>query len=395
MARRPFGYARFRLGFCLAVLLTALCAGGSRRLAAQWEGSAGATARYYPTELDRRPSAETDVTAQATAFFSWAGGDQSLRLTPFVRIDPDTRGRSRVDLLDAVWEIQGATWEVVLGMQVMSWGVLESTSIVDVINQRDHASDALRPLKLGQPLVGLRLFTGIGSFEAYAIPWIRPREWDGREATIRTDLPFDPDASRFEEDGFSRHVAWAGRWSHFFGPVDLAVSHFLGTDRAPRPSLASRAGAIVVPFYEHIHQTGLEMQWTRGTWLVKLEAVHRVGGGANDAAVGGGVEYAVGDYLSVFAEYTYDDRPSFLARNIDRDAFVGARLLTQDWTVTVGGFVDTRAWTTVASGAATRRLGTSTTVTLDGRARFGDEAEEPRFSQRLDTNVALRVSTFF
>ena len=179
------------------------------------------------------------------------------------------------------------------------------------------------------------------------------------------------------------------------GGVDVAVSHFQGTDRAPRAHAPPGAAGPVVPYYERIDQTAIEVQWLHGSWIVKLEALRRAGGDEASGAIAGGVEYAFADYLSVFAEYVADDRPGFMSVTLDREAFVGARLLTQDWTLTLRGFGDPTRERALVDMTATRRLGSATTVTLDSRAVLGDPANEPLYSLQLDPYLELRVARFF
>ena len=391
----PPGPLRLLRGLAPSAVAVAVAAAGAARADAQWEGSTSAVLRHYPTARADLPAWEVAWTGQATRRFSWGEGAQLLTVTSFVRTDPDTFERSRVDLLDAAWERLGERWELLVGAKVVSWGVVESTALVDVINQRDYASDALQPLRMGQPVAGGRLFLGVGTVEAYLLPWHRPRRFDGREATLRTERPIAVDAPRFEDDGVARHLAWSARWSHFLGPLDVALSHFRGTDRAPRAAPSSAPDQAVIPFYERIAHTAVELQWTHGSWLVKLEALRRAARGDVHGALAGGIEYSFADYLSWFVEYVHDDRPVFSSRTVDRDVFLGARLLTQDWTLSLRGFVDAATGNAIASTTATRRISGSTTVTVDARSLLGERDVEPQLAHLVDAFVELRLSTFF
>ena len=79
------------------------------------------------------------------------------------------------------------------------------------------------------------------------------------------------------------------RWSQILGDYDIGVGHFYGTSREPR-LVADVGGAEprLIPHYELLHQTSLDLQLTRGDWLAKLEAVHRDGfDGRSSATVAG------------------------------------------------------------------------------------------------------------
>ena len=111
-------------------------------------------------------------------------------------------------------------------------------------------------------------------------------------------------------------------------------------------------------------------------------------------AVVGGFEYALAGYLSVFVEYLYDGRGGGATVSMENDVFVGARLLTQDWTVSSRALVDYRSGNVVASATASRRIGDGATLELDGRLFVGDSSDEPVFARRLDTYLSLSFTLF-
>ena len=90
----------------------------------------------------------------------------------------------------------------------------------------------------------------------------------------------------------------------------------------------------------------------------------------------------------------YDGRGVNATASTENDLFVGARLLTQDWTISSRTFVDTRSGNLVESATASRRIGDRATLELDARLFSGDPEDEPAFARRLDTYVSLSFTMF-
>ncbi len=105
--------------------------------------------------------------------------------------------------------------------------------------------------------------------------------------------------AQFESGAKEKHVDFAIRYSHFFGDWDIGLAHFRGTSRDPRllPGFDQGGNTILIPFYNVINQTSLDLQTTKGNMLWKLEALHRSGQGETYNALAGGFEYT---FIGVF-----------------------------------------------------------------------------------------------
>ncbi len=397
LPRRPGKGAR-RLYLTRKVALVITCWGGAPASAsAQWSGSAAVGTRGYPDSASgEAPRYELSLIVEAEGSLTWDDRTQILTVAPFIRIDPDNRSRTRIDFLDLVWEKIWNDWEVAIGMRQVSWGVAESVALVDVINQRDFGEDAEAPGRLGQPLLNLRMFTSLGSFEGYVLPDFRERDFAGRGAALWSPLPVDEDGAEFENDRGREHIDWTLRWSHFVGGFDVGLAHFSGTNRDPRFEASPQVGGGPgwIPRYDQIDQTSLDAQWTRDALLLKVELLRRASDFEEFYAVVGGFEYALAGYLSVFVEYLYDGRGGGATVSMENDVFVGTRLLTQDWTVSSRALVDYRSGNVVVSATASRRIGDGATLALDGRLFVGDSSDEPVFARRLDTYLSLSFTLF-
>ena len=396
LPRRPGRISCLYLTRTLALVIT--CGSVAPASAsAQWSGSASVGTRGYPGSApEEAVRHELSLTVEAQGSLTWDDRSQSLTIAPFMRIDPNSRSRTRLDFLDLVWEKIWNDVEVGIGMRQVSWGVAESVALVDVINQRDFGEDAPAPGRLGQPLLSLEAFTSLGSLEGYVLPYFRQRRFTGRGGALWSPLPVDEDGAEFEHDRGRKHIDWTLRWSHVLGGFDVGLAHFSGTNRDPRfeasPQVGGGAGWI--PRYDQIDQTSLDAQWTRNALLLKVELLRRASDFEEFYAAAGGFEYALAGYLSVFVEYVYDGRGVNATASTENDLFVGARLLTQDWTISSRTFVDTRSGNVVESATASRRIGDRATLELDARLFSGDPEDEPAFARRLDTYLSLSFTMF-
>ena len=149
------------------------------------------------------------------------------------------------------------------------------------------------------------------------------------------------------------------------------------------------------PTYPLVDQTGIEVQWTHAAWLFKLEGTTRSGGPGRDQALAGGVEYVVADYLSFFMEYAYDSRGSKATTSLERDAFIGGRLLTHEGSLEAGFFVDTSSGNRIGRAAARRRLSERLTLGLQARAFWGDAGREPAHAMRQGSFLSIELTTSF
>lgn len=312
-------------------------------------------------------------------------------------LSPGHPGAALLDVDELGWRLTRNRWQLGLGVREVYWGVVESQSIADLINQRGPDQSTRGDQKLGQPMVDVAL-TGIwGRAELYFLPVFRPRPFRGRAGRLWSSLPVDESRPIFAPGAGRRHVDWAARWSRRFGTWDVAASYFRGVARDPQFESVPghRGGWALSPHYDLSDQLGFDVQWTRGPWLWKLELMGRDRAGSQDVAVAGGVEFAFADYLSVFLEYLFDGRGPAVTTSFEHDVSIGARLLYQDGQVSAGGFIDQRSANTILWLEARRRLSSGMSLNLDARGFLGREAREPPLARRQETSVSLSLSWYW
>ncbi|MGF1503165.1 MAG: hypothetical protein ACFBSD_15260 [Paracoccaceae bacterium] len=336
----------------------------------------------------------------------WTSDDRDTRVLvePYLRLDHQDDERTYFDLREGSVSHRVGDWDFLAGVSQVFWGVAESRNVVDIINQFDTVEDFDEGEKLGQPMIRIGRATDFGTFEAYYLPFFRERELPGEDGRLRTPLPVDEDAALFERSGDEFAGDFALRYTGRFGDFDLGLHGFYGTSR--NPILTPNAtGTRLEPFYPRLVQGGLDLQYTSGPWLLKLEAVGANAAGDTFASAVGGVEYTFFDIrrsgvdLGLIGEYLYDGRDETRApiTLFENDVFAGARVTlndVQDTELLAGAIVDVETGGTVGSVELQRRIGERMLLEVEGRFFIGsgDPLVEPLSE---DDHVLVRLTRFF
>ena len=273
---------------------------------------------------------------------------RSLTVRPFFRHDAGDPRRTHADLHEAYGMVVGqwgaSEWELRLGVDRVFWGVTESQHLVDIVNQVDLVEHPNEKARLGQLMAHVTLAGNWGAFELFGITGHRGRTFSGRSGRLRLPLIIDHGATTYEGGAEEWGLDVAARYSGTIGAFDVGVSVFDGTSREPflLPAVNGAGTPVLAPHYRRIRQFGLDAQWTTGSWLYKLEAIHRTGawnlrGREEDyAAVVAGGEYTLYGLfgsaadLGLLAEWNYDARGEWATSRFQNDLFLGTRLALND-----------------------------------------------------------------
>lgn len=375
-------------------------------LAGEWTGYVAAEYAYFPqSKLDPQQFDNTNLSfsAEPEFYHAW-NDDNSLTFVPFIRWDEHDAQRTHLDIRELIWTHVADDWELRAGIGKVFWGVAESQHLVDVINQIDWVENLDGEQKLGQPMVNLTLLNSWGALDLFVLPGFRERSFSGKDGRFRP-IPEIDDHTEYESAGKEKHVDYAARWSQTFDDWDVGVSHFYGTSREPRiiPTMTP-GGLALVPFYDIINQTGIDVQATLDEWLWKIEVIHRSGQGETFNAATGGFEYtfvgvldSVAD-LGVIAEYLYDDRGSGANVSFENDLFIGARLAMNDAAsseLLLGVISDVNESTRFYNLEASRRIGAAWVLSLEARFISSASNSEPLTSLRHDDSIKLELARHF
>ena len=339
--------------------------------------------------------------------YDWPNGNDRLTVVPMARLDFSDDRRRHFDLREFNWLHIAPTWDLLVGVGKVFWGVTEARHLVDIINQTDRVEDLDGEDKLGQPMLRLAFAQDWGTLTFFALPYFRERTFPGEKGRLGAGLVVDTGSAQFESSLKQWHPDVAARWTHALGDWDVAVGYFRGTSRAPRLTLDIRDDGEprLLPVYDQIDQASLELQWTVEAWLWKLEAITRWGHGEHFSAVVAGFEYSFFSLfgtaldLGLVAEYLYDDRSAAAPGTpFENDVFVGGRLAfndVEDTSILAGAIVDNQTGTTLVTIEASRRLGDRWTIGLEAVAFFDVPPTALFSSVRRDDYVQLRLSRFF
>lgn len=386
--------------FALIIGLLPMCG-----LAMELSGFAGVDYRYFQQDSalsSQRQHAPSMVLAPE--FYSeWDEGQQSLLFSPFLRLDREDAERTHADIRELQWLILSDDWELRLGVGKVFWGVTESQHLVDVINQTDLVENTDGEDKLGQPMINLSLFQDWGTVDLFVLPFFRERTFPGENGRLRFPRVVNTDEAQYESGAGRRHIDLAIRWAGTIANWDVGLSHFYGTSREPL-FLFNNAISDPIPYYEIMHQSGLDVQYTVENWLWKLEAIHRETETLAFSAVTGGLEYTFYGALEsdidvgLVAEYLFNDRDDLLLSPFQDDVLIAARLRWNDAQSTellVGLIqdleVDEQSWSIEAS----RRFGNRWKLALEARFFDSDVPDSLLFPLRQDDFIQLEIARYF
>ncbi|PCI36442.1 MAG: hypothetical protein COB53_09520 [Elusimicrobia bacterium] len=384
--------------FPLAILLVPALAGAS-----EWRtgGLAGIEVRGF---TQAAAFAGQHQGSAVSGFFepeiSFGQDRWSLIFRPYLRIDQQDSERTHFDIREAYWETALDRWELRIGIRKVYWGVTESLHLVDFINQIDAVENIDGEDRLGQPMVNLALVREYGTLDLFALPGFRERIFPGEDGRLRPGPSISEDDRILQSGNGRAHTDWAARYSHSLGDWDIGVSHFYGLTRDPR--FIARNGALV-PVYELIHQSSIDLQWTVGGFLWKFEAIDRTGQQDRFKALVAGYEYTfngligVAD-LGVLSEYQWDQRGKSGSSPADNDVFLGARLAANDEAsseLLAGMVQDLDHETRFFNIEASRRIGENFKATLEGRFFSAVRSGDPTSTFSQDDYVEFGITRYF
>jgi hypothetical protein len=374
----------------------------------EWSGNIAGELRLFPFDPvhEEQHGDNLSLSLEPEYYHRWEERSQSLTFRPFLRLDQHDPERTHADIREFYWQKTAERWELRLGIRKVFWGVTESQHLVDVINQTDLVEDPDGEEKLGQPMLNLALIGNWGTLDLFLLPGFRERTFAGSRGRLRPPLPVDTDNPEYESGAGEYPLDWAARWSRSLGNWDVGLSHFSGTNREPRlkPRFSTSELLKLVPYYDQIDQTGLDVQLTKGSWLWKLEAIHRSGQGESFEALTAGFEYTIyGMFdtaadVGLLAEYLYDSRGDDAPLPFENDLFLGMRVGFNDTQTTellAGAIVDPDSSATIASLELSRRLGSSWRLNIEARSFFGQPKSDPGFVFRSDDYLQIELAWYF
>ena len=410
-----------RFGGLVSTLALLLAAGeGTQAQTFESSGTVSIQTRWYP-----RSPAFADQESHASgfvaepSFYTETESGTRFTITPFVRYDSADSRRTHADLREAYMLTYGDWgenfWELRLGVDRVFWGVAELHNLVDIVNQFDLIEHPREEAKLGQPMAYLTVGGDWGVAELLALPYHRQRTFAGPSGRLRPGRFIFEDA-QYESTDEESHLDLAVRYSNSVGLFDFGLSAFSGTNREPffvpavMPGVLPDANTPLIPYYEQIRQVGLDAQLTAGSWLYKLEAIHRRGARnllalEEDyrAVILGGERtfYSVFDTvtdLTLVAEWHDDSRGRWATNVWADDLFVAVHLALNDvpgTEIAAGLLGDVSRNYRALSVEMRRRLSDRWSMRLEVIANVKVDPEDITWDARRDSFLALDINYNF
>ncbi|MBT8342192.1 MAG: hypothetical protein HKP58_15190 [Desulfatitalea sp.] len=371
-------------------------------------GNVGAEFQHFyksPVRSDQK-SNNVSVSAEAELYYPFPDSKDSITFTPFARIDQNDSERSHVDIRELKYHTVHANWELRVGIDSVFWGVTETSHLVNIINQIDMVESSSGEDLLGQPMVLLTLVRDWGYVDMFLLPGFRERTFPGRDGRPGSRVLVDNENAVYESGAEEKHIDFAMRWSHTIGPWDLGVAHFYGTSREPRfDPLVSKVNpygeTVLIPIYDIINQTSVDIQATFESWLLKLEAISRSGQGDPFFAAVSGFEYTFPDIASlgvdvgIISEYLYDERDF---QPMNNDLALGVRLSLNDMQSTelVAAIIqDVENRSRSFYLEASRRMGDSYKVSIEMRGVGNVAPNDPLSEIEADALIMIELGRYF
>lgn len=336
-------------------------------------------------------------------FYQQFSENVRLVVEPFYRIDSADSNRSHADLRTGHFLYMPQSWELTVGVDKVFWGVTEFVHLVDIINQTDLLEGLDGEDKLGQPMVRLLLERDWGMVDTFILPWFRSRSFPGEGGRLRGPVVIDDDNAQFESSMEEYHPDAAIRYSNYLGLWDFGIYQFVGTSREPLFAVSSET-MTVIPYYEQIAQTGLDVQLTEGGWLLKLEALSRYSDIDRGLGAAAGFEYTFANFggtaadLGVIGEYVFDDRNVAEYSLYNDDVMVGFRVSVNDHRTTeflLGIMQDMENGSTALSLELSSRINDSATFEVTGAFLDKIDQDDPAGVHRQDSFLRLLLTCYF
>lgn len=313
--------------------------------------------------------------------------DDSNRIFHFkakLRKDTEDSGRNLNDIQELYLINILEDKEIKFGVSKEFWGVTETSHRVDIINQTDFTEGFDGEEKLGQPMIKISLERQWGLLDIYTLLGFRERNFSGNKGRLRLPLSINKKDSLYSSSSKNKRADFAVRWSNYYDDFDIAISHFSGTSREPRFLPSANEFNELVPVYDVIDQTGLEIQYLLDSLAIKGEVISRSGQGERFTAATYGFEYTQVGVLQTridlgwVVEFNHDDRlessPFVLGTRLSFNDIYDSQILS-------GFIVNDKSKELGFLLEASRRIGECCMLSIEGV--YFDDTDEDNGQKKL------------
>ena len=301
-----------------------------------------------------------------------------------LRKDTEDSGRNLNDIQELYLINILEDKEIKLGVSKEFWGVTETSHRVDIINHTDFTEGFDGEEKLGQPMIKISLERQWGLLDIYTLLGFRERNFSGNKGRLRLPLSINKKDSLYSSSSKNKRADFAIRWSNYYDDFDIAISHFSGTSREPRFLPSANEFNELVPVYDVIDQSGLEIQYLLDSLAIKGEVISRSGQGERFTAATYGFEYTQVGVLQTridlgwVVEFNHDDRlessPFVLGTRLSFNDIYDSQILS-------GFIVNDKSKELGFLLEASRRIGECCMLSIEGV--YFDDTDEDNGQKKL------------
>ncbi|MGR3802069.1 hypothetical protein [Marinibacterium profundimaris] len=417
-------------GILATCLLAATAPGALRAQDFTFGGSLDATLRYYPEDGLLRGQGDagfqTIISGELDTRTRFESGTLVFEVSGLYNTDT---GEGYADIPRGYYQYFGDGWDLLVGSNIEYWGVSEGNRVVDTVNQRYTIDQTVDYISLGQPMVNFNLSLGLNStLSVFGLVYFRDRDLNTAETRFRSPILVSNNDAVYEEGG-GRNFDFAARFRSSFdalwGGMDLALSYFDGTDRAPStlPSICVVPTGVfdrsscttdlidnlpdlhALPYYAKLRRWGLETVWSRGSLQLTFEGAISNAIDETYYSYVAGAQYSfggigpTGDTLTVVGEYLYDNRSRIQPLTIyDDDVFLGFAYTGNDvqGTAVRGGmYYDVNSDAQIYTASYSRRIGDAVRVEVAAFGVNSADTRDPLAFAQNDSFVQLSLEYFF
>jgi len=344
------------------------------------------------------------IAIEPELIIDWGEGRNQIFIDLFGRINTYDQEKTHWDIREFYYQHLGEQWDFNLGFKKIFWGVSELNHLVDIINQTDFIESFDGEQKLGQLMTQFTLYGNWGSLDLFMMSMHRKRTFPGYRGRFTTSLIINNELAKYESDTKANHIDVAARYSHVINIADFAISHFYGTSREPLISFDVNHPESLIPYYELIHQTGLEFQLTAGSYLVKFEGIRRESNLNTFYAFDIGLEYTFSNIngkgldIGLLAEYMYDGRNEETPTGFDNDLFAGSRIAfndPNDTQILIGLVIDLEQTSKLISLEASKRIFSNYVIEIESRILVDISNNDFLYPFRKDSFIKLTIARYF
>ena len=340
------------------------------------------------------------VYTQGTFISYIQDGNAKITVNGIGRYDENDKERTYYDFQKLKYEYYYDDFIFKIGNELVFWGVNESFSIVDIINQSNLAEDISGTKKLGQPMASISYNKDYGTFDMYVMPYFRERPFSGKKGRPRLTFEVDKNSITYESSSKKNKIDFALRYSTVLDDFDIGISHFYGNNRTPKlsPNLATLK---FDSHYSILSQTGLDIQATKGPWLYKLETISAKDGSERHLSTAGGIEYTyygirnTPSDLGVIVEYAFDDRNN---NPFNNEGIIGLRWSVNDIkssSLLAGYLFDMRGNSNRFQVEFEQRVADDLKLFLDLSLNGSIDDADFTYQFKEDSSVTLKLAKYF